>query len=109
MSNCPFCDYAGPNPILADYGEVYAITPLNPVTPGHILLIPKIHVANFTERPGITAGVAQIAAKLAIGWPDANLITSKGVLATQTVDHLHFHLIPRRERDGLALPWSDPD
>jgi hypothetical protein len=35
-----------------------------------------------------------------------NLITSVGAAATQTVRHLHIHLIPRREGDALALPWT---
>jgi histidine triad (HIT) family protein len=37
---------------------------------------------------------------------DCNLIVSKGPSATQTVAHLHLHIVPRRPGDGLALPWS---
>ena len=36
---------------------------------------------------------------------DMNLITSKGRPATQSVFHLHLHLVPRKVDDGLALPW----
>lgn len=36
-----------------------------------------------------------------------NLITSRGAAATQSVFHLHLHLVPRTEGDGLALPWRD--
>ncbi len=35
-----------------------------------------------------------------------NLITSAGREATQTVFHLHIHVVPRRDGDGLALPWT---
>ena len=38
---------------------------------------------------------------------DYNVITSAGRAATQTVMHLHFHLVPREPGDGLMLPWSD--
>lgn len=36
----------------------------------------------------------------------ANLITSRGGAATQTVFHLHVHVVPREAGDGLALPWT---
>ncbi|MDN3056997.1 hypothetical protein PH213_21100 [Streptomyces sp. SRF1] len=35
-----------------------------------------------------------------------NYLTSCGLDATQTVFHLHGHLVPRAAGDGLALPWS---
>jgi histidine triad (HIT) family protein len=37
---------------------------------------------------------------------DCNIITSVGSAATQTVRHLHVHVVPRRRGDGLQLPWS---
>ena len=37
---------------------------------------------------------------------ESNLITSIGPAATQTVPHLHLHLVPRRPGDGLPLPWT---
>lgn len=46
------------------------------------------------------------AAELMAEHPDANIITSKGSLATQTVFHLHVHLVPRAAGDGLPLPWT---
>jgi diadenosine tetraphosphate (Ap4A) HIT family hydrolase len=36
----------------------------------------------------------------------ANFITSAGRDATQTVFHLHIHIVPRHAGDGLALPWT---
>jgi histidine triad (HIT) family protein len=44
------------------------------------------------------------AAELAV--TPCNLITSAGRAATQSVMHLHLHLVPRLDGDGLALPWS---
>lgn len=106
---CPFCDYAGPSEILHDFKTCIVIEPIDPVAPGHVLVVPREHVSDFTRRPSLTADVAYCAAAYAsfkeIG-PDYNLITSKGPAATQTVPHLHFHLVPRSHDDGLALPWS---
>jgi histidine triad (HIT) family protein len=50
----------------------------------------------------------RMAASLAREMGPCNLITSKGREATQTVFHMHLHLVPRAENDGLLLPWSVP-
>ncbi len=46
------------------------------------------------------------AAELMAGHPTVNLITSKGEAATQSVFHLHVHIVPRQEGDRLPLPWT---
>lgn len=46
------------------------------------------------------------AAELMAEHPAANLITSKGADATQSVYHLHVHIAPRQADDGLHLPWT---
>lgn len=106
---CPFCDYAGPSPVLFNHPEVgYVIEPIAPVTPGHVLIVSHLHVRHFTESEQETARVMRLASSYASIWipGDCNLITSKGAAATQTVEHLHVHLVPRVEGDGLLLPWS---
>lgn len=108
--SCVFCDVAegvGPAVVLRETGACLVIAPLGPVTPGHVLVIPRVHVADAAERPEVTAMTAQVAALWArdAGAP-FNLITSAGVAATQTVRHLHIHYVPRADGDGLALPWS---
>jgi histidine triad (HIT) family protein len=81
--------------------------PLNPVTPGHLLVVPRMHVSDATVQPWVTAEVMRYAAELAglLRGP-SNIITSVGKAATQSVFHLHVHLVPRREGDGLHLPWT---
>src|SRR6185369_2606064 len=80
--------------------------PLNPVVDGHILFIPTLHVADFTEDPAVSSSVMFRAAQWAEFGGDCNLITSKGKDATQSVFHAHLHLVPRRAGDGLSLPWD---
>lgn len=38
--------------------------------------------------------------------PASNLITSAGAAATQSIDHLHIHFVPRKVDDGLMTPWG---
>jgi histidine triad (HIT) family protein len=78
--------------------------PLRPGRPGHVLVIPKTHVRDFQDDPIVTAATMARAAELGDG--QMNLITSAGEAATQTVFHLHVHLVPRTEGDGLTLPWT---
>lgn len=104
VSGCPFCDYAGPSEVLVEYNGVFFINPINPVTEGHVLAIPREHFEDALDDPETTGRVMEAAAWFAQG--DCNIITSVGAAATQTVRHLHVHIVPRRDGDGLALPWD---
>lgn len=107
---CVFCAIvAGTSPatVVREWADTITIVPLNPVTPGHLLVIPRRHVADFRVDPHTTGRVMLDAAHIARGAGDSfNLITSAGAVATQTVFHMHVHLVPRREGDGLTLPWT---
>lgn len=108
---CPFCEIVAgraPATFVYTWPDALAFVPLNPVTEGHTLVIPRVHVANFATDPEVSAATMRRAAEAASAIrPDGpmNLITSWGAAATQSVFHLHLHLIPRAENDGLALPW----
>ncbi len=109
MSDCPFCAIVAneaPATVVKDWHQVLAIVPLNPVAPGHVLVLPKRHVDDLAEDPLLTGMVVQHAAQLAQNMGDCNLIISKSEAATMTVPHLHAHLVPRVAGDGIALPWS---
>jgi histidine triad (HIT) family protein len=113
--DCIFCEIlAGLEPakVLADGISSIAIEPLNPVVDGHFIVIPRQHVKDAYEDPGVTAMSMHDASQWSkmFSWRDkryesANLITSVGKPATQSVFHLHIHVVPRAENDGLALPW----
>lgn len=106
MKGCVFCDLIGSSP-LEGWAEAVAFAPRRPITPGHVLVVPREHVADATANPWVTAVTMYRAAELA-GRLDrhCNIITSVGSDATQTVYHLHIHVVPRRVGDGLVLPWS---
>jgi histidine triad (HIT) family protein len=105
---CPFCEIVAgraPATIVEEWPEAIAIVPLNPAVEGHLLVIPREHVPDFVAYPKVSAATMLCAAELVAGMGSYNLITSKGRAATQSVFHLHLHLVPRAENDGLALPW----
>ena len=118
--NCEFCKIIAGEEfsiIVAQWPDTLAFLPLNPVAEGHVLFVPKEHVTAAHDDPALTSRVARRAA----GWARAaqmaarssgapaeeyNLITSYGPAATQTINHLHIHYVPRRAGDGLPLPWT---
>ncbi|GAA2262559.1 hypothetical protein GCM10010415_27090 [Streptomyces atrovirens] len=107
--DCPFCAIVAGRAsatIVRRWPDALAIVPLSAVTAGHMLVIPKEHVADVGVDPAVSAATMRRAAELAGDMGACNIITSRGGLATQTVFHLHLHVLPRRRRDGLKLPWA---
>lgn len=121
---CPFCqyvsaavDYGDPNVVVVNGRRItfdadrttISFEPLNPVAPGHMLFVPRAHVtlAGGVEGSYLIAEAARLAYERALyrGEP-FNLIMSGGAAATQTIEHLHVHYVPRRAGDGLTLPWT---
>jgi histidine triad (HIT) family protein len=110
MTPCVFCEIntgRAPATFVHEWSDAIAIVPLNPVVDGHTLVIPKTHVTDFADDLAVSAAAMRRAAQLAAESDQPmNLITSRGREATQSVFHLHLHLVPRAEGDGLSLPWD---
>jgi histidine triad (HIT) family protein len=100
--------------IVREWVDAVAFVPRDPVVPGawgHVLVVPREHAIDFAEDSWVTAVAARRAAELVRELRehvdgDWNLITSAGEHATQTVPHLHLHLVRRVEGDDLHLPWT---
>lgn len=112
---CVFCEIVAdrlPATVVGNGFDTLLIEPVGPVVDGHVLALPKRHVEDAYEVPSATAQTMQDAAMWAWArsnqderyW-SVNFITSVGRPATQSVFHLHIHIVPRHENDGLALPW----
>ena len=91
-----------PAEIVYEDKNTLALLDINPASPGHTLVLPKEHYNDFASTPSEvvckTVKVAQkIAPKIikAVGATDFNLITNNGPIAGQSIEHLHFHIIPR--------------
>jgi len=101
--NCPFCR---PDDVLFENGIAYAKPDKFPVNPGHLLIIPKRHVADFfltteAEKAAMLALLDE--AKHYLDGKHApagyNVGINVGEVAGQTIMHVHLHLIPRYRGD----------
>lgn len=115
-TDCVFCRIvAGSLPAarILENADALAFLDIAPLSPGHMILIPKVHVSRITELPEARAAalfalVPRLARALlrASGAAGLNLLQNNGSCAGQVVEHLHVHLIPRREADGLGYRWN---
>lgn len=118
--DCPFCRIvigADSADIVYETSACIGFIPLDPATAGHTLLIPREHVESIWELNGplaelIARDAIPLVRALRAGLkPDGlNVITSAGEAASQSVMHLHLHLVPRYtgDRFGHIWPPSDP-
>ncbi|MFF3696384.1 HIT family protein [Streptomyces sp. NPDC002221] len=86
-----------------------AFAPLNPLAPGHTLVVPTSHYADVFETPpevlaGTTALVQRVAeaARTALNASGVNVLSASGPGSEQSVPHLHFHVVPRWLDDGIS-------
>ncbi len=110
---CIFCQIINneiPSPRVYEDDKALAFLDIAPVNPGHTLVVPKRHYENIEAIPAEELGelmktVKKIGALLKdkLGIPGYNVMENNDPVAGQVVRHLHFHIIPRHEGDGLAL------
>ena len=101
--SCPFCH---PDSVQFENDLAYVIRDSNPVNPGHLLIIPKRHVADFfltTEAEKAAMLSLLDEAKHYLDGKHApvgyNIGINVGEAAGQTIFHVHMHLIPRYKGD----------
>ncbi|MFG2167460.1 HIT family protein [Micromonospora chersina] len=115
-SDCPFCAIVQRRD--SDAREVYrdelavAFFPLEPATLGHTLVVPRQHIPDIWSLNDETAShLARVTLRLSRAVRCAtepeglNIIQSNGAAATQSVFHLHVHIVPRWSGDGLGRIW----
>lgn len=92
-------------------GTLAAFLDIQPLTPGHTLVVPALEVAALSDLPPeLLARVATLGREIgrAIRAADPsvtgiNWLLCDGPDAGQEVPHIHLHVIPRRKGDGLRL------
>lgn len=117
MSDCVFCDIlAGQVPASFVYRDdrVVAFMDLRQAVEGHVLVIPRRHVRDIYALDETTAGhlmaiAVRIARALAADErpPGLNVWQSNGDAGGQEVPHVHLHVQPRRDNDGIVRLYRD--
>lgn len=115
--DCPFCEVVSRQ---EDAREVYrdqfvvAFFPTEPAVLGHLMIIPRVHISDIWSLDELTAQHLSTATlRLARVVKDAltpdglNVIQSNGKVATQSVFHLHVHLVPRWAGDAMGPIWPE--
>jgi len=111
MNDCLFCKIIKgeiPSAKVYENEKILAFLDINPVNPGHTLIISKEHYANLVETPEevldeMIRAVKKIAPAVmrAMSVEGFNLGVNNGKAAGQLIFHTHFHIMPRRAEDGF--------
>ena len=114
--DCIFCKMvAGQIPVAKIYEDeiVLAFLDIGPVSDGHTLVIPKQHFEQLHDCPpellgkvGSRLGRIAVAVAGAMQSDGYNVLCNNGRAAGQLVEHLHFHIIPRKTGDGVFDRWA---
>ena len=116
MKNCVFCKIRdGEIPAMKIDEDEHTLTfmDVNPLNPGHCLVVTKRHVpsifeADVEDLKAVVATAKRIAVAIQAGLKPGglNLLQANGAAAFQSVAHFHLHLVPRFTDDGKGFDWK---
>ncbi len=96
--------------------HVFAFLDINPLSRGHTLVVPRQEAVTLDQlSDDAAAAIGRVLPRLcravmkATGATAYNILQNNGPLAHQAVPHVHFHIIPRFDRNdefGLAMEWD---
>jgi histidine triad (HIT) family protein len=109
ISECIFCDViAGiiPAHVVLSDEVVVAFLDSRPVFKGHVLVAPREHVRTLADLPAATVGpyftrVQRVSAVMPAALGCQGTFVAANNVVSQSVPHLHFHVVPRTKGDGL--------
>jgi histidine triad (HIT) family protein len=107
--SCVFCDIANRSiaaHIVFEDEVSIGFLDTRPLFPGHVLLIPRTHYETFADLPPeLIAPLFAKAQRIAAIMPEAlhaeGTFVAINNIVSQSVPHLHIHVVPRRKGDGL--------
>lgn len=114
--SCLFCEIAARRiaaSVVYEDDDVMAFLDINPLAPGHVLLITKAHCETLLDVPKNTfSALFSTAQKIAaaqikvVGAEGVNWLQNSGTAAGQEILHFHIHLIPRMVDDDVGWNWK---
>ncbi len=113
MEDCIFCRIVKgeiPSEKVYEDEKFLAFADANPIKEGHSLIVPKEHFETLLdleeEYSKEYMDVIKKVSKILVEKHDAegfNVVLNKGRVAGQIIKHIHFHIIPRKENDGVKI------
>ena len=109
QEGCLFCGIVAgdvPAHVVASDDTTLAFLDARPVFPGHVLLVPRAHHETLTDLPPdlvapLFASVRRLAGAVEAGTDAHGTFVAMNNRVSQSVPHLHVHVVPRRRKDGL--------
>jgi histidine triad (HIT) family protein len=109
MADCLFCSIiAGSTPahLVYESPEVLGFLDIRPVFKGHTLLVPREHIATMVELPDeltvpLFGAARAVAAAVRTAYGAQGSFVAVNNVVSQSVPHLHVHVVPRTKGDGL--------
>ena len=108
-AQCLFCQIAAgvlPAALVWETEDALAFLDHRPLLPGHVLIIPKTHYETLGDLPAAEVGpyflvVQRLAIAVERGMHADGSFVAANIRISQSVPHLHVHVVPRRKGDGL--------
>ena len=111
---CVFCRIVAgdiPASVIYEDERTVAFLDIAPFERGHVLVVPKCHAEMLTGLPGEDAQAAILVTQSVgeallrqLPCDGFNVLQNNGVCASQTIPHVHFHVVPRH--NGRPLSWT---
>ncbi len=109
LPGCKFCDIVAhevATDLVLDENLVVAFLDLRPVFPGHVLVVPRPHFETLVDLPlalvePLFATTRRVVAGVARAMQADGTLVLMNNRVSQSVPHLHIHVVPRRFKDGL--------
>jgi histidine triad (HIT) family protein len=106
---CVFCRVVAgevPATIVAETPETVAFLDHRPIFAGHTLVVPREHIETLRDVPAVLLQpffleVQRVAVAVQDGMGAEGTFVAENNVVSQSVPHLHVHVVPRRRKDGL--------